>query len=390
MQILGLLDSVRFSFSLSSSRYNPASSLNPDPSVCSTWNKGYFAMPPKPPSSSASSSSASSSAPAKSRLGRGLNSLIKVSIPSPAPVAADSTSPASGPSAGKVVETKAASIQEGAVNEVAVEAIVPNPHQPRRTFTEANLRELADSIRSNGIIQPLVVRRLPSPPTGGGASPKYELIAGERRLRAAKLAGLATVPAHVKDVDALTQAQMALVENIQREDLNPIERAQGYRTLLTQLGLTQSELAARLGEERSTIANFVRLLDLAAPVQYLLREGTLTLGHAKLLAGVADILEQERLAKLVIDQQLSVRNLEKVIADKNSGGSKPPAANATASAKAGRDAHYAELEKSITRELGMRAQLKGAGSKGKGKLTLHYANLDQFDSLMSKLGVNLD
>lgn len=390
-------------------------------------------MPTKP----TPSSPIASPAPAKSRLGRGLNSLIKVSIPpapnppvtgSPVqappvqapPTATGTTLPASagtagaplpaGQSSGPSEDPHAIPTASGAVSELPIEAILPNPHQPRRTFTDANLRELADSIRSNGIIQPLVVRKLPNPATasrtgagagggagrgtgggtGGGVTAKYELIAGERRLRAAKAAGLTKVPAHIKDVDALTQAQMALVENIQREDLNPIERAQGYKTLLTQLGLTQSELAVRLGEERSTVANFVRLLDLAAPVQTLLREGQLTLGHAKILAGIPDILEQERLGKLAIEQHLSVRNLEKIIADHASGAAKSPAAPSTATTRTARDAHYAELEKTITRSLGLRAQLKGAGSKGKGKLTLHYTNLDQFDSLMSKLGVDLD
>ena len=333
----------------------------------------------------------------RSRLGRGLNSLIKVSVP-----AADYGGGGSGASVREAdpgESTRPAAGGEGsggggvivrADAEIEVARIRANPHQPRRVFNEAALKELADSIKSNGVIQPLVVRRVEAGEGGakkgerGGAL--YELIAGERRWRAAQAAGLTTVPCHIKEVDALTQAQMALVENIQREDLNPVERAEGYRTLLSQLGLTQSELAIRLGEERSTVANFLRLLELVEPVKRMLREGALSVGHAKLIAGVADILEQERLGKLVVSQGLSVRNLEKVLAAGPTTGTKPGSKTAPPS---GREAHFADLEKSIARQLGMRVQLAaGKGKGGKGKITLHYASLDQFDQLMSKLGVD--
>ena len=199
------------------------------------------------------------------RLGRGLSSLIGLSdTPDALP---DGTSPAT------------ATADDADAHVAATDAIHPNPHQPRRTFDDASLAELAASIRSSGVIQPLVVKRRPH---------GFELIAGERRLRAAKIAGLASVPVVVREVDAVAQAQLALVENVQREDLNPIDRAQGYRSLIDQLNLTQAELAARLGEERSGIANYLRLLDLDPAVQETVRAGTISLGHAKLLAGVAD------------------------------------------------------------------------------------------------------
>ena len=252
--------------------------------------------------------------------------------------------------------------------------IVPNPHQPRRTMNEASIAELAASLKSNGLIQPIVVRRV-----GSG----YELIAGERRWRAAKLAGLQHIPVIVKEVDAFGQAQMALVENIQREDLNPIERAQGYRTLMDQLGLTQAELATRLGEERSSIANYVRLLDLSEPVRTKVRDGQLTLGHAKLLAGVPDILEQQRLADLVVSQGLSVRNLERML---QSPTNTPPAAKTTVSSSA----HQQDLEKTLSRQLGLRVQVRSGSKKGKGRLILHYASLDQFDEIMGRLGVGVE
>lgn len=328
-----------------------------------------------------------------SRLGRGLSSLIRVNVPTDLTPArsAEQPAPVQVPTPAAAVPAQEPEVPAGTPLLIPIQSIKPNPHQPRRTFSDASLKELSESIRTNGIIQPLVVRKA-EPGNGGGggggADRSYELIAGERRLRASKLAGLTEVPCFVKDVDELTQAQLALVENIQREDLNPVERAEGYRTLMSQLGLTQAELATRLGEDRSTIANFVRLLDLADPVKRYLREGLLSVGHAKLLAGINDVLEQERLAKLVLQQGLSVRNLEKVLLNT------PPAADSTqraqdASAKAGRQLHYQELEKSIARQLGFRVQVSAAKGKGKGRVTIHFGSLDQFDQLMEKLGVQI-
>jgi ParB family transcriptional regulator, chromosome partitioning protein len=177
---------------------------------------------------------------------------------------------------------------------------------------------------------------------------------------------------------------MALVENIQREDLNPLERAQGYRILIDQLGLTQAELAGRLGEERSGIANYLRLLELPEPVRNLIRDGKLSLGHAKLLAGVADILEQQRLAAVVVAQDLSVRNLERLL--QTPASDTPPLA---ARKPAASPAHLADLEKSLARQLGMRVQVRSS-SKGRGRLVLHYSSLDQFDELLAKLGLKTD
>lgn len=316
------------------------------------------------------SSPASSKGPkAKSRLGRGLSSLISVSTPVEAEVAAEAAV------AANTSELTATPPEPKATGlEIPLAEIVPNPHQPRKTIKEATIAELAASIRSTGLIQPLVVRKV----TDG-----YQLIAGERRWRAAKLAGLTMVPVVVKDVDSFTQAQMALVENIQREDLNPIERAQGYRTLIDQLGLTQAELAGRLGEDRSSIANFLRLLDLTEPVRIMVRDGQLSVGHAKLLAGIADTIEQQRLANVVVSQGLSVRNLERMLQE----GGKPPLSARTQS---GPSAHIHDLEKSISRQLGMRVQLKAGTKGGKGKLILHYASLDQFDDLLARLNVSAD
>ena len=216
-----------------------------------------------------------------------------------------------------------------------VDSITPNPHQPRRSFDEAALKELAESMKANGVIQPILVR-----PAGEGNEGKYELIAGERRWRAALLAKLPTIPAILRDVDSLTQAQLAMIENIQREDLNPIDRALGYQVLVKELGLTQAELAGRLGEDRSTIANFLRLLELTESVKELVRSGKLTVGHAKLLAGISDILRQQKLAELTVSQGLSVRNLERILQEQTDGA-KAKQARATLSP------HMQDVEKTL-------------------------------------------
>jgi len=288
------------------------------------------------------------------RLGRGLSSLISLEVPiEPAESAAApriAEVMASTPSL-EAAPPAAAASPDSPLQLVAVEAIHPNPHQPRRQFDEAGLQHLAASLRESGLIQPVIVRRLPD---------GFELIAGERRLRAAKIAGLTHLPAVVREADAISQAQLALIENVQREDLNPIDRATAYRLLLEKLGVTQAELASRLGEERSSIANFVRLLDLPPTVQQLVRDGKLSLGHAKLLAGVPDMLQQQRLAELAVKQELSVRNLEQVIARP---GSLPPAGRPKPSA------HLADLERTMTQQLGMRVQLRRSG-KGKGRVMI--------------------
>lgn len=324
----------------------------------------------------------------KPRLGRGLSSLISISdLPQQIDVSeparemlqsvtwgeADKSSHAAGVVRSPVHFEVTASVPGHSPAEIPIGSVVPNPHQPRRSFDDTSLADLANSIKSSGLIQPILVRKV------GG---QYQLIAGERRLRAAKLAGLSAIPAIVRDVDSATQAQMALIENIQREDLNPIDRAQGYRTLVDQLGLTQAELAGRLGEDRSSIANFMRLLDLAEPVKAMVRDGRLSVGHAKLIAGVGDVPEQERLANLVILQGLSVRNLERVVKEGPKAGG--------AQAKEPASPHIRDLEKSLSRQLGLRVQVRAGVKKGRGRLIIHYGTLDQFDELLTRLGARAE
>jgi ParB family chromosome partitioning protein len=183
-------------------------------------------------------------------------------------------------------------------SEVDLESIVPGPMQPRTHFDDASLESLAESIRAHGIVQPLVVRRREN---------NYELIAGERRWRAAKLAGLSRVPVVVKDVPDESLLEIALIENIQREDLNPIEEAQAYRKLIETVGLTQEALASRIGRDRSYITNYLRLLKLPEDLQQLVREGRLSAGHARTLLALGPPDLQRRLARQIIDGGLTVR-----------------------------------------------------------------------------------
>jgi ParB family chromosome partitioning protein len=269
----------------------------------------------------------------------------------------------------------------GRLMDVPVAAVMPNPHQPRKRFDESRLQELAASLRESGVIQPIIVR-----PSGTSAG-RYELIAGERRWRAAGIAGLDMIPAIVRHVNGAAQARLALVENVQREDLNPIERAAAYATLLKSLGITQQELARQLGEDRSSLANFLRLLDLAEPVQRRVADGQLSAGHGKVLAGVSDIAEQCRFAEVAVKRELSVRALEELVKKGVMPDSPAPPAGDSSSISA----HLLDLEKSISRQMGMRVQIQAGGkNKKRGKLVIHYTSLDQFDQLLERLNVRIE
>jgi ParB family transcriptional regulator, chromosome partitioning protein len=331
------------------------------------------------------------------RLGRGLSSLISLtdtesqeSVPTsidevPVPLTR-SDAPAepvmkSIPAAVEVSSSEipgGAEIPAGVPKWIPLESIVPNPSQPRRQFDELALKELADSIKTNGVIQPIVVKQI--------AEGRYELIAGERRWRASAIAGKTDIPAVLRQADAHEQAQLALVENIQRQDLNPIERALAYRSLIADLGLTQVELAHRLGQDKATMSHYLRLLELPAGAQALVAQGLLSMSHAKLILGVADAAQQDRLAKLSVSQQLSLKNLERVIAQLNEeqGDSTGKPTGKV------RSAHYAELEQQLTRSLGSKVLIQPGSKQGTGKLVLSYTNLDEFDKIMEKLGVALE
>ncbi len=231
----------------------------------------------------------------------------------------------------------------GDIQEVDLAALKTNPFQPRSEFNEVELRELADSIRANGVLQPILVRRV---------GPQLEIVAGERRWRAAKLAGLERIPAVVRDVPDEAAAVFALVENLQRADLNPMEKARALRRVSEATGASHEELARRLGLDRSTIANFVRLLDLAEPVQALVSRGTLTMGHARALLGLS-APEQQALAESAVRERLTVRDIEsraqerKVSAPQPAAGGAPPAG-----AKKSRPIWLNEIEDTLAEALG--------------------------------------
>ena len=217
----------------------------------------------------------------KKVLGRGLGALIPQRQEAPAPAESNATQ---------------------GLAEIPISQIQPNPFQPRKTFNEASIDELARSVREHGIVQPLVVTR---------AGDKYKLIAGERRFRAAQKAGLTTVPVLIKEMMAEGDAlQIALIENIQREDLNPIEEAMAYHQLHDDFQLTQEEISRRVGKERSTVANFLRLLKLPDPVKKLLASGQLSMGHARALLAIESPKKQEQLAERVVRKNLNVRQTE--------------------------------------------------------------------------------
>jgi ParB family chromosome partitioning protein len=318
----------------------------------------------------------------KPRLGRGLSSLLAMSdIGGEATEAAETHESAESEVTPVTPDPKPALPEGGSmVAEVPISLICPNPNQPRRNFNEASLVELAASLKSTGLVQPIVVRQ-----AAGG----YELIAGERRLRAAKLAGLTALPAIIKIADSPTQAQMALVENIQREDLNPIDRAQAYRNLIDTLGLTQGELALRLGEDRSSIGHYLRLLDLTEPVKKYVLNGQVSLGHAKLLVGVTDIALQQELARRIVEEGLTVRALEKTISEPPVASPSPGLAGPAARPD-GSTAHLKDLERTFTRHLGMKVQIRASATRGRGKLIIQYQTLDEFDALKDRLGIEID
>jgi ParB family chromosome partitioning protein len=280
---------------------------------------------------------------------------------------------------------------------VPVTAIRPNPHQPRSKFDQQALERLAESIRTAGVMQPITVRPRNDTLAGGVAGERsYELVAGERRWRAAQLAGLTHVPAIVRELDDRQVAEWALIENVQREDLNPIERAVAFRSLVEQFKLSHDQIAQRVGVDRSSISNLLRLLTLHPDIQQFVRDSVLSLGQAKALAALADHKHQLVVASRVIKSGLSVRQVESAVrdlvgalsqgGDAGTGGHPRFAASGTSEIKA-RAPHLQDLEQQIGQQLKTKVQVHPGRKKGTGSLVIHFYSLDQFDALLAKLGV---
>ena len=258
-------------------------------------------------------------------------------------------------------------------SEIDIDLIDPSPAQPRTRFDDRSLQELSSSIRANGIVQPILVR-----PNGS----RYELVVGERRWRAAQLAGLRRVPAVVRDIPDEKLLELALVENVQREDLNPIEEAQAYRKLIETVGLTQESLAARVGRDRSYITNYIRLLRLPDDLQQLVREGKLSAGHARALMGTSEADSQRRIARRILEQGLSVRQTE--LAVRRLGEGQGVAKQKVSSVQAN-DANVRAAESKLRRHLGTRVQIiqdqKGPG----GRIVIEYYSGTDLDRLYRML-----
>ena len=259
-----------------------------------------------------------------------------------------------------------------AINEIAIHLIKPNPDQPRTNFNEEALEELATSIREHGIIQPLTVR--------AADAGTYMIISGERRFRAAKLAGLESVPAYVRTANDSQITEMALIENIQREDLNAIEIALTFRKLIDQYELTQERLSERIGKKRATIANFLRLLKLPAEVQLGLRDKTVDMGHARALLSVEKPTQQLRLYNEILKKGLSVRQVEqraKEINEESANGDSPKPGK-----EKSRSSEFDVLKKHLSKSFGVPVNMS-CSANGKGKITFQFSNEAELERIIA-------
>ncbi len=258
------------------------------------------------------------------------------------------------------------------MQEVSVELIDPNPYQTRRRIKEESLKELADSIAASGVVQPVMLRP--------GANGRFQLVAGERRWLASKRAGRTTIPAVIKQVSNEQAMEITIIENLQREDLNPIEQARAFERLSREFSMTQEQIATRTGKDRASIANFVRLLKLPQPVQDTLENGDLSFGHGKVLGALTGFPEMlEAAVQAIIARSLSVRQTEQMISELLNPESKR---HRTKAAKA-LDPNVREAQRTLERTLGVKVDIQDR--KGKGKIILKYANLEDFDRIVEAL-----
>ncbi|MCL2872567.1 MAG: ParB/RepB/Spo0J family partition protein [Betaproteobacteria bacterium] len=279
-------------------------------------------------------------------LGRGLDSLI--------------------PSGDETADATASELQT-----VVITRLQPGKYQPRTKMDEASLNELAESIREQGLMQPILVRAL----SGKSSDNRYEIIAGERRWRAAQRAGLKDVPVLVKTIPDQTALAWALIENIQRENLNPLEEAQGLQRLIGEFSLTHEDAAKAVGRSRSAVTNLLRLLQLSEPVQKHLNDGALEMGHARALLALSNG-QQAMAAARIVEKGLSVREAERLV----HAMQHPPVKKKVAA----HDADTARLETELSEHLGAKVQIE-TGKKGAGKVVIHYSNLDTLDGILEKL-----
>jgi ParB family transcriptional regulator, chromosome partitioning protein len=287
-------------------------------------------------------------------LGRGLESLLP-------------TRPTISPIAMPTAQATASA------QEISIDSIDPNPYQTRRRINEAALEELAESIRASGVVQPVVLR-----PVANG---RYQLVAGERRWHASRRAGKTTIPAVVRQISNEQAMEITIIENLQREDLNPVEQARAFERLSREFGLTQEQIAARTGKDRASIANFIRLLKLPEDVQNALEAGALSFGHGKVLLALAGFPEHlERAAREIIEKQLSVRQTEELVTKLLN----PQAAEQKQEKPAApMDPNVREAQRSLESSLGVKVEIHDR--KGRGKIILKYGSLEDFDRIVEAL-----
>jgi len=251
-------------------------------------------------------------------------------------------------------------------NHIDIDRIDPNPHQPREDFDEEKLSDLVSSIKADGMLQPIIVRR---------AGDKYQIIAGERRWRAAKRAGLVSIPATIRDATDPDMLKIALIENLQRQDLNPIEEASAYKALMERHDLTQEIIARFVGKDRSTIANTLRLLALPDEVKAHVSRGTLSMGHARALLSLDDSSAQIALCKRIVDEGLSVRQVESLV----KSGVRPPKPRPARPV----DPNVRRLEEELQRALGTRVRIRSGGKSG--RIEISFSSPDEFDGIVARL-----
>jgi ParB family chromosome partitioning protein len=262
------------------------------------------------------------------------------------------------------------------ITKISTEEVKQNESQPRKRFNQEQMKTLMKSIEEHGILQPIIVC-----PTNKG----YKIIAGERRWRAAKLLGLKEIPVSIKNVDSMKALELALVENIQREDLNPIEKANAYLELKNNFGLTQEKIANRIGQDRSSIANTIRLLDLAENIQELVSRGTISMGHARALLSLKDPKKQEILSEKIVTDGLSVREVEMIVSGKKRFlfSSKKSSDIKVVSSELYKSPNICDLENKLREFIGARVSIKE--KNGKGKITILFSNNSQFENITEKL-----
>lgn len=263
------------------------------------------------------------------------------------------------------------------VQEIPLDEIRPNPYQPRKTFDDSTLRELADSILLNGVIQPVILRQ--------SSVKGYEIIAGERRVRASRLAGKTTIPAIVREFDETAMIEVAILENLQREDLTPLEEAEGYQTLMNKLNLTQVDVAQRLGKSRPYIANHLRLLNLPQDVKRMLQEGVISMGQARTLLGLNDESLISELAKRAAEEGITVRHLELLVQQLNNPGD---VAKKKTKKKETKPVYIKESEERLMDKFGTSVQISSKGEKG--KIEIEYLSPADLTRILDILQISLD